>query len=239
MFVSSEGLPEPGRRAFRPPSWSTPGSVDYVGTLAIPTIFQFLQPAEGPLATGSSANEGFESLTLAPDEQHLYTANERPSLRMARERHSPRGRHRASWSSTLKDGHYVAGREFPYPLEPVPQVTFTPRFMIKRPRRNVARSAAASSCRWSADMRKKPATTAGARPSSGFSGVSLDGATDVSGLRLDSRADGLVPVRKRLILDVNRAKGLPAELEVPKFDNFEGMCFGPALRRRQQDARSS
>ena len=40
---------------------------------------------------------------------------------------------------------------------------------------------------------------------------------------------GLEPVRKRLLLDVNAVKGLPPELDVPAFDNFEGMCFGPTL----------
>ena len=59
--------------------------------------------------------------------------------------------------------------------------------------------------------------------------TSIDGATDISAMDSIRGRAGLMPVRKRLVLEVNKAKGLPAELDVPAFDNFEGMCFGPTL----------
>ena len=59
--------------------------------------------------------------------------------------------------------------------------------------------------------------------------MSLDGATDISSMDSIRGRSDLKAARKRLILDVNKASGLPPELLQAKFDNFEGMCFGPVL----------
>jgi hypothetical protein len=58
--------------------------------------------------------------------------------------------------------------------------------------------------------------------------VSLDGATDVSGLDSIKGRSDLVPVRKTLVLDLKDLSGLDSAL-APSLDNFEGMAFGPRL----------
>jgi hypothetical protein len=56
--------------------------------------------------------------------------------------------------------------------------------------------------------------------------ISLEGATDVSGM--DSlRGRTFTPVRKSLLLDLSKVKGLSRELAA--LDNFEGMTLGPSL----------
>lgn len=224
MFISSEGLPELTPR-IQPAIVEYTRRVDYVRTLAIPP--KFLQPAEGPLTRGIRRNEGFEALTLAPDEQHLYTASEASLAQDGEAATFERGTTARLLEFTLKGDTFVAGRELPYPLEPVPNAGFAPRFMLN----GLVELLSLGGGEF-LSMDRAYAEDAGAANRATVIRIyrtSIDGATDISAIESLRGRDGLVPVRKRLLLEVNRAKGLPAELDVPAFDNFEGMCVGPTL----------
>lgn len=225
MFISSEGLPERTPRV--PPAIvEYTRRVDYVGPLTIPS--KFLQPAEGPLNHGIKRNEGFEALTLTPDEQHLYTASEAALAQDGEGATLTHGTTARILEFTLKDGRYVAAREFPYTLDPVPPVPFTPRFMIN----GLVEMIALGGNEFLTMERAYAEESGGEGRRATFIKIfrmSLDGATDISSFDSIRGRTDLKAARKRLILDVNKAKGLPPELLQAKFDNFEGMCFGPAL----------
>ena len=225
MFISSEGLPRLDPRV-QPAIAEYTRRVDYVGRLAIPS--KFLQPVSGPLTHGVRENEGFESLTLTPDEGRLFTASE-TSLAQDGERPTfTQGTTARMLEFVSEGGQFVARREFPYPLGPVPRVEFTPRFMIN----GLVELLALNDTEF-LSMERGYAEEAGDNGRRAtfikIFRVSLDDATDISAMESIRGRAGLRPVRKRLLLDVNAVKGLPPELDVPAFDNFEGMCFGPTL----------
>jgi hypothetical protein len=225
MFISSEGLPRIEPRV-QPAIVEYTRRVDYVGRLTIPS--KFLQPASGPLNHGVRENEGFESLTLTPDEERLFTASETSLAQDGEGATFVQGTTARLLEFVSEGGQFVARREFPYPLGPVPRVEFTPRFMIN----GLVELLALSHTEF-LSMERGYAEEAGddGRRATFIRifRVSLDDATDISGMESIRGRDGLRPVRKRLLLDVNAVKGLPPELDVPAFDNFEGMCFGPTL----------
>lgn len=225
MFISSEGLP---RREPRVP----PAIVEYtrrvdsVGPLTIPS--KFLQPESGPITRGVRENEGFEALTLTPDEQRLFTASETSLAQDGEGATFTRGTTARLIEFVAEGGTFVARREFPYPLEPVPQVDFTPRFMIN----GLVELLALSDTEF-LSMDRGYAEEAGDNGRRAtfirIFRTSLDGATDISAMASIRRRSDLKPVRKRLVLDLNAVKDLPSELRVAALDNFEGMCFGPTL----------
>lgn len=225
MFISSEGLPQRDPRV--PPAIvEYARRVDYVGPLAIPA--KFLQPESGPITRGMRQNEGFEALTLTPDEQRLYTASETSLAQDGEGATFTRGTTARVLEFVPEGERFVARREFPYVLDPVPQVDFTPRFMIN----GLVELLALGGTEF-LSMERGYAEEAGDNGRRAtfirIFRVSLDGATDISAMDSIRGRTDLRPARKRLLLDVNRAAGLPAELSVPEFDNFEGMCFGPTL----------
>jgi hypothetical protein len=55
----------------------------------------------------------------------------------------------------------------------------------------------------------------------------LDGASDVASVDSLATAEGVTPVRKRLLLDLGDLAGLSPRLS--SLDNFEGLAFGPRL----------
>ena len=225
MFISSEGLPDRTPRA--PPAIvEYTRRVDYVATLPLPA--KFLQPETGPLTRGVRRNEGFESLTLSPDEERLYTASETALTQDGEGASFAQGTTARVLEFVNDRGRFVSRREFPYPLDPVPQVAFTPSFMVNGlvELLSLGRGELLSMERGYAEE----AGTGGRRAAFiRIFRVSLDGATDISSMDSIRGRSNLEPVRKRLVLDVNKARGLPAELDVPEFDNFEGMCPGPTL----------
>lgn len=224
MFVSSEGLPELTPR-MAPAIVEYTRRVDFVGAVPIPA--KFLQPESGPLSHGIRRNEGFESLTLSPDEQRLYTASETALAQDGDGATFTSGTTARMLEFVSEGGRFVARREFPYALDPVPEVDFTPRFMIN----GLVELMSLGGSEF-LSMERGYAEEAGDGRRATFIRIyrmSIDGATDISTFDSIRGRAGLTPVRKRLVLDVNRVKGLPAELDVPEFDNFEGMCFGPSL----------
>lgn len=224
LFISSEGL---GRREPRVPPAIVEYTrrVDYVGPLTLPS--KFLQPASGPITHGVRDNEGFESLTLAPDEQRLFTASETSLAQDGEGASFTRGTTARLLEFVSQQGTFVARREFPYPLDPVPSVDFTPGFMI-----NGLVELLALSDTELLSMERGYAEEAGDNRRATFIRIfrtSLDGATDISAMDSIRGRSNLKPVRKRLVLDLTAVKELPPELRGAALDNFEGMCFGPTL----------
>ena len=58
-----------------------------------------------------------------------------------------------------------------------------------------------------------------------FSEISLNGASDVSGLDSIAGRTELKPVSKELVVDLGALPGLPPALAL--LDNFEALAFGP------------
>jgi hypothetical protein len=223
LFVSSEGV---GNREPR----IAPGILEYrrdysyVGQLAVPA--KFAPPATGPIDTGVRANAAFESLTLTPDEQRLYTATEGPLAQDG----EPAGVDRGATARMLEyqaDGHaFRSAREFAYPLAPMTPPRFTPRLLVT----GLVELLAIGGDEFLA-MERGYAESDDASPRRmnqiRIFWISTDGATDVSSLASLRGHGSYVPVRKRLLLDLATVQGLSPELA--ELDNFEGMAFGPPL----------
>jgi len=164
---------------------------------------------------GIRSNLGFESLTLAPGGDALWTANER-----ALQQDAPDDPARPSPVRLLRyerrNGGFVPGAQFVYEVEPLQQKT-----------------GAGFKIRGLSDLLALPGGDLLALEREFVAGrgfviqlfrVSLAGATDVSGM--ESLAGPLAgrnwtPARKTLVYDFARSGLVP--------DNLEGMTFGPTL----------
>jgi hypothetical protein len=195
LLISSET--EPSIREFSPEG-------KLLGALPVPAIFLAGEK------TGVRKNQGFESLTLAPGGEALWTANER-----ALQQDAPDDETRPSPVRLLRyerrGDSFVPEVQFVYEVEPIdkPGIGFAIRGL--------------------AELLALPGGDLLALERQFVTGrgmeiqifrVSLAGATDVSGL--DSLAGkGYTPVRKTLLFDLGRAGFAP--------DNLEGLTFGPPL----------
>lgn len=195
LLVSSET--EPSIREF-----SLAGKL--LGELPVPSLF--LKGKD----TGIRGNQGFESLTLAPDGRTLWTANER-----ALQQDAPDEKERPSPIRLLRyerqGDRFVPGAQLVYEVEPIDQPG--KGFSV----RGVAEILALPSGDLLA-LEREYVEGRGMRIQIFL--ASLAGATDVS--KLDSLAgQSYTPVRKTLLYDFARAGFLP--------DNIEGLAFGPRL----------
>ena len=202
LLVSSET--EPSIREFSPAG-------KLLGELPVPSLFRGSRAGKG---TGTRGNQGFESLSLAPDGRTLWTANER-----ALQQDAPDEKERPSPVRLLryeKQGErFVPGAQLVDEVEPIV-------FPMNKP-------GTGFSIRGVADLLALPSGDLLASDREYVEGrgmriqlflASLAGATDVSGL--DSlEGQGYTPVRKTLLYDFARAGFLP--------DNIEGITFGPRL----------
>jgi hypothetical protein len=197
MLISSET--EPSIREF-----SLDGRT--LRSLPVPELF-----LAGTPGRGIRSNLGFESLTLAPGGDVLWTANER-----ALQQDAPEDLARPSPVRLLRyerrNGGFVPGAEFVYEVEPLQQ-----------------RAGAGFQVRGLADLLALPGGDLLALEREFVEGrgfviqifrISLAGATDVSGLESLAR-QSWTPARKTLVYDFARSGPVP--------DNIEGMTFGPML----------
>lgn len=160
---------------------------------------------------GIRNNLGFESLTLAPGGDVLWTANER-----ALQQDAPEDLARPSPVRLLRyerrNGGFVPGAQFVYEVEPIQQ-----------------KRGAGFQTRGLSDLLALPGGDLLALEREFVEGrglaiqifrVSPAGATDVSGLE-SLAGQSWTPVRKTLVYDFARSGLVP--------DNLEGMTFGPTL----------
>lgn len=201
MLISSET--EPSIREF---------SLDGRTLRSLPVPDLFLAGRQG---RGIRNNLGFESLTLAPGGDVLWTANER-----ALQQDAPEDLAQPSPVRLLRyerrNGGFVPAAQFVYEVEPLRQ-----------------RAGAGFQTRGLSDLLALPGGDLLALEREFVEGrglviqifrISLAGATDVSGM--ESLAGTLAgknwtPVRKTLVYDFARSGFVP--------DNIEGMAFGPPL----------
>ena len=199
LLVSSET--EPSIREFSPAG-------KLIGELPVPSFFR---TGKG---TGTRGNQGFESLSLAPDGRTLWTANER-----ALQQDAPDEKERPSPVRLLRyerqGERFVPGAQLVYEVEPIV-------FPMNKP-------GTGFSVRGVAELLALPSGDLLAIEREYVEGrgmriqlflASLAGATDVSGIGALAGAS-YTPVRKTLLYDFARAGFLP--------DNIEGIAFGPRL----------
>jgi hypothetical protein len=197
MLISSEI--EPSIREFSPAG-------KLLRALPVPELF---------LATdgrGTRGNLGFESLTLSPGGEALWTANER-----ALQQDAPEDATRASPVRLLRYGRrgggFIPGGQFVYVVEPIAKPSQGGGFQV----RGLSELLALPDGDLLALERE---FVEGRGMSIQIFRVSLAGATDVSGTE-SLMGQRYTPVRKTLIYDFARSGLVP--------DNIEGMAFGPRL----------
>lgn len=222
IYVASEGVQTHEPRV--PPSITVyDRRAEYLGSLPVPD--RFVPPDRGPPGRGVRNNAGFESLTLSPDERHLFTATELPLVQDGEPPSFEHGALVRILEYEAEGDAFRPSREFAYPLDPLAKPAFPPGFAI-----NGAVELLALGGRDLLVLERCFVREAGAGGSSltriRIYRASLAGATEIS--RVESLGRRRVrPARKTLLLDLADVKGLSPELA--QLDNFEGMAFGPPL----------
>jgi hypothetical protein len=198
----------------------------YVGALPVPG--HYLPEPAGPQGRGVRNNAAFESLTLSPDGEALFTAAEGPLVQDDERSDFERGSHTRLLEYVPGEGGFAPAREFVYPLDALPSdgLDFAP----DQGENGLVELVALADGRLLALERAfVREAAAGGRSANRIRlyVVTLDGATDVA--RLPSlRGATYRPVTKTLVLDLGPlAPRLPPELA--RLDNFEALAFGPPL----------
>ena len=221
--VSAEGTDRTPRR---PPSINIYGKHgDFVRALRIPDTF--VPEPNGAVTKGARGNAGFESLTLSPDGERLYTAAETALIQDGDAATFDAGARTRILEFAAKRDTFEPAREFAYDLEPVPKPSFPPKAFIN----GLVELLAVDKATLLALERGYVEN--GESPAPGLVRIrlyriTLTGATDVSTLEALKGRPEVVPVKKTLLLDLSDVQGLSRELS-PRLDNFEGMTFGPRL----------
>jgi 3-phytase len=220
MIVSSEGIANVEPRI--PPALVEYGA-DGRFIRQLPLRPRYLPTPKGQVTTGVRENAGFEALAIAPDFSKLFTATELPLAQDGPSNAFAAGTHARILEYVAQGDSYIPAREFAYELSAVEPAPFTTRFSIngvvellvlEEGDLLLMERAFAESIDRSQSMNRIRIFR-----------ISLEGATDVS--TLDSLVGAkFTPVKKTLVLDVNRVPGLIPRLE--NLDNFEGMAWGPA-----------
>src|SRR5262249_50488535 len=91
---------------------------------------RYLPPESGPIIHGVRSNLSFESLTLAPDGQTLYTATETALAQDGDEADFDHGALSRVLEYPKQGDSFVPGREWLYELDPVARPDFTAGFHV-------------------------------------------------------------------------------------------------------------
>ena len=222
LFIASEGF---GRVEPRVPPAIVEFTrrADYAGQLAIPS--KFIPPATGPLTHGVRANAAFESLTLTPDEQRLFTATETALAQDGEPADARHGTVARILEYKANGGSFEPRGEFAYPVDPLPTPPFTPGIFIS----GLVELLALGDTELLSLERAYVEEAGGGRNMNRIRifHTSIAGATDIAAFDSLRGRDDVKAARKTLVLDLDDVRGLsPA---VPGLENFEGMGFGPPL----------
>jgi hypothetical protein len=229
LLVASEGTSSEPRL---PPSLVEYGPQgQFVRQLAVRD--RYIPEPTGPLTRGARGNAGFESLTISPDGERVFTGIETALVQDGDTATFDAGTDARLLEYVQRHHTFEPGREFVYRLEPVVKPSFTPGFYINGLVELLALS------RTSLLVLERGYVEEAGNPERSINRirlfhVTLAGATDVSRFESLKGQTGIVAVTKTLVLDVSDVKGLSTEL-APALDNFEGMAIGPRL----PDGRSS
>lgn len=229
LVIASEGVG--GREPRVPPALVEFGRYgSYIR--ALPVRERFNPNPTGPQVRGVRPNKGFESLTLAPGGERLFTAVETALVQDGGETTFERGAATRILEYVRTGGGYRPARELVYMVEPIYRPSFEPGVAVNGLVELLA-----------LDGQTLLALERSFVDDAGGSGrnmnrirlfrVSLAGATDVSALDSLEGVAGIVPVTKAPLLDVSDVHGLSPDL-APGLDNFEGMAFtGPLQDQRR------
>jgi hypothetical protein len=221
--VSAEGT---SREPRLPPAINIYGRHgDFVSRLLVPD--KFVPEPTGPPTRGARGNAGFESLTLSPDGDRLFTAAETALVQDGDVATFEAGARTRILEYAARGGTFVPAREFAYDLEPLRNPPPTPSFYIN----GLVELLAVDRTTLLALERgyvENKATPAQSRNRIRLYKIDLTGATDISSLESLEGHPEVVPVKRTLLMDLSEIAGLSREL-APSLDNFEGMAFGPRL----------
>lgn len=222
LLIASEGRGD--SEPWRPPALIEFG-LDGTFIRHLEVRSRFTPAVEGPIKRGVRDNAAFESLTIAPSGRRLFTATETALAQDGNMATLDRGTPARLLEYVARGGTFEPAREFVYPVEPVGALPFQPGFAINGLVDLVAlndtellaleRSFAQDEARVGKVTRIR------------LFRVWLDGASDVASVDSLATAEGVTPVRKRLLLDLGDLAGLSPRLS--SLDNFEGLAFGPRL----------
>lgn len=223
FLVSSEGT---GREPRQPPGISEFGPRgDFIRKLRVPD--KYVPERTGPLTRGAWRNSGFESLTLTSDGRQLFTATETPLVQDG----GPPAFQGAARARILeyvaRNGTFEPRREFAYVLDPIDRPAFEAGQVA-----NGLVDMLALNAHTLLALERSYVEDAG-RNGRSFNRIrvyqiSLEAATDISGIDALAGRSGIVPVAKSLVLDLSTTAGLNPGL-AGSLDNFEGIAFGPML----------
>ncbi|HVH55843.1 MAG TPA: esterase-like activity of phytase family protein [Vicinamibacterales bacterium] len=195
----------------------------FIRQLRVPP--QFVPNEGGPQTKGARNNGGFESLTVTPDFDRLFTANEIPLVQDGpADAYAKAQRVRILEYANERDG-YRPVREFVYELSPLDRPSSGAGFSVN----GVSELLAVNGTELFA-LERGFIQAAGSRI--GINRIRLfriwlDGATDVSSFDSLAGRDDVKPVRKTLVQDFSRLSGL--SLRLLNLENFEGLAWvGPA-----------
>ena len=218
MLISSEGVLEEEPRV-------PPAIVEYTRAgrfvRQLPVPGRFVPNAQGPLTTGVRLNAGFESLTVTPDGERLFTANELPLVQDDDEDTMADPRPVRIVEYTRAGGSYAPTREFVYEIASFGAVPFAPGFIIN----GVVELLALSGTELLVLERGFVQSALDQNQSLNRIRIfraSLEGSTDVSGVE-SLRGRTYTPVRKTLIADLNALEGLSPSLR--NLENFEAFAW--------------
>jgi 3-phytase len=220
ILISSEGI---STAAVRLPPSITEYSPDGAYVRQLPVRARFVQNPVGTLTTGVRPNAGFESLTTTPDFAQLFTAAELSLLQDGDGDPFSTAPRTRMLEYVQRGGTYHPAREFVYELDPLPRPAFRSGFAVNGLVELLALSQSELLAleRAFVESQDKSATINRIR----LFRISLDGATDVSGVDALSSAGRTTPVSKVLLSDLNELRGLSPRLA--NLDNFEGLAWGP------------
>lgn len=222
MIISSEGVGNLEPR-------SAPALIEYAPDgrfiRQLPVRPRYVPNERGPLTTGVRSNAGFESLTITSDFSRLFTATELPLVQDGEADPFGAANRIRILEYAAAGRTYTPSREFVYELSPLEPVSFDPRFAVN----GVVELLAVGDDELLVLERGfvESADRAQAVNRIRVFRVSLDGATDVSGIDSLRAAGATTPLSKTLVLDVNT---MPiSEPKLAGLDNFEGMAWGAPL----------
>ena len=220
IFISSEGT---GTEEPRVPPALVEFGADGRFVRQLTVRPRFAPNDGGPIVTGVRNNAAFESLTISPDERQLFTGTELPLTQDGSVDPFTAGVGTRILEYVATGGTYVPAREFLYEITPLEPQPFVSRFAVNGLVELVSLGGDELLAleRGFAESLDRSQTINRIR----VYRLSLAGATDVSAFEF-LPAERVIPVRKTLLLDVNKARHLSSRLA--GLDNFEGLALGPA-----------
>jgi hypothetical protein len=223
LLISSEGV---GHEETRLPPAIVEYSADgrFIRQLAVRP--RYAPNPQGPIIRGVRSNSGFESLTASPDFSRLFTASELPLAQDGEAEPFAPGSRTRLLEYVRGGGIYQPAREFAYDIEPLERPAYPVRFAVNGLVELLAlsRTELLALERGYVESEDRAASANRIR----LYRLTIDEASDISGLETLRGASRVVPVRKTLVADLNALPGLSPSLR--NLDNFEGLAWGPAGR---------